>query len=63
MTDNTKPSAKAPETDYANNPGGANAVANGCKCPRMDNGHGRGYMGGPHFVISETCPLHSGRKA
>ena len=60
MNDNPNPT-KPPAPNIANNPGGANAVARGCTCPRMDNGHGRGYLGGPHFVISGDCPLH-GRK-
>lgn len=50
------------------NPGSDEAKANGCKCPVMDNGHGRGYMGGVKdkndqivFVITEGCPLHDKR--
>lgn len=40
-------------------PGSDHAHALGCKCPRMDNGYGRGYMGQAEiFVINETCPLH-----
>lgn len=46
-------------------PGSEEAIAAGCRCPRMDNGHGRGYMGGAKddqgrtvFVISGDCPLH-----
>lgn len=41
------------------NPGSREAIAQGCKCPRMDNGYGRGYMGiEGEFVRSELCPLH-----
>lgn len=47
------------------NPGSDEAIAAGCRCPRMDNGHGRGYMGGVKdeqgrtvFVITLDCPLH-----
>lgn len=43
----------------SDNPGSDEAVKRGCKCARMDNAHGRGYMGQPGvFVISEECPLH-----
>ena len=28
------------------NPGSDEAIAAGCTCPVIDNGHGRGYMGG-----------------
>ena len=37
------------------NPGSEEACAKGCKCPVLDNGHGRGP--GP-FWINEDCPLH-----
>ena len=47
------------------NPGSDEAIAAGCACPVMDNGHGRGYLGGVQddtgqtvFVISGDCPLH-----
>lgn len=47
------------------NPGSDEAIAAGCTCPVIDNGHGRGYMGGVTddkgqtvFVISGDCPLH-----
>lgn len=41
-------------------PGSPEAVERGCTCPRMDNGHGRGYMGIPdNFVISGDCPMHA----
>jgi len=43
-------------------PGSPAAVAAGCKCPVMDNAHGRGAWGseGPKaiFYITEGCPLH-----
>ena len=42
------------------NPGSAEARAQGCRCPVIDNGHGRGYMGiAGIFVITETCPMHT----
>ena len=47
------------------NPGSDEAKELACRCPRMDNGYGRGYLGGVKdkegntiFVISEDCPLH-----
>lgn len=47
------------------NPGSDEAVEAGCRCARMDNGYGRGYMGGAKdsdgntlFVVSGDCPLH-----
>lgn len=41
------------------NPGSNEATAQGCTCPVIDNGHGRGYHGQPHvFVYNEGCPLH-----
>lgn len=42
------------------NPGSDAAVAIGCKCPVMDNGRGRGYMGvAGLFVYSAACPVHA----
>ena len=47
------------------NPGSDEAIAAGCTCPVIDNGHGRGCMGGVKddqvrtvFIISSDCPLH-----
>lgn len=37
------------------NPGSDAALDQGCTCPVLDNGHGRGS--GP-FWISGGCPLH-----
>ncbi len=40
-------------------PGSQLAIEQGCKCPVVDNGRGRGYMGMPGiFVFNESCPLH-----
>lgn len=43
-------------------PGSKEAVAAGCQCPVMDNGHGRGaYVdqnGDPVFWFNMNCPLH-----
>lgn len=42
------------------NPGSDAARKLGCKCPVMDNGHGKGYMGLKDvFVYSGECPLHA----
>lgn len=48
------------------NPGSPEAVNMGCQCARMDNAHGRGWMGGVKdtktgetiFVNTCSCPLH-----
>lgn len=41
-------------------PGSAAALALGCKCPVIDNGHGRGFRGIPDvFVYSGACELHN----
>jgi hypothetical protein len=47
------------------NPGSDAALAQGCKCPVLDNGHGSGHgtvvIDGASttvFVMSEDCPLH-----
>jgi hypothetical protein len=51
------------------NPGSDAAHRIGCKCPRMDNGYGRGWMGGvndeqgePIFVYNLDCPLHKSQE-
>lgn len=33
------------------NPGSDEAIASGCTCPVIDNGHGRGYMGRPDVFV------------
>lgn len=41
-------------------PGSDAAINQGCKCPVLDNAHGRGYMGIPGiYVYSGDCPLHN----
>lgn len=44
------------------NPGSPAAVANGCKCPVLDNGRGQGAWGSSGkdaiFWITASCPLH-----
>lgn len=44
------------------NPGSDDAVRNGCTCPVLDNGRGRGIPGpnGPQFWIAWDCPVHHG---
>lgn len=39
-------------------PGSREAKEAGCTCPVLDNCHGKGYLGGPDFVVVEDCPLH-----
>jgi hypothetical protein len=40
-------------------PGSDAAIDQGCTCPVLDNGRGRGYMGQPGvFVMNAGCPLH-----
>lgn len=47
-------------TNKTPNPGSPEAVSQGCTCPRLDNGNGRGYLcdNGERFVIAGFCPLH-----
>lgn len=41
-------------------PGSAIAVADGRKCPVIDNHHGKGYRGdGKSFVLSQDCTMHA----
>ena len=41
------------------NPGSNEAVERGCKCPVLDNSHGKGYMMQKGiFVKVVGCPLH-----
>lgn len=42
-------------------PGSPEAVARGCTCPIIDNGHGRGHFGDGEkygWWTTEGCPLH-----
>lgn len=44
------------------NPGSAEAIRMGCKCPVFDNHYGEGFetaTGDRVFWISEECPLHT----
>lgn len=48
------------------NPGSLQAIKNGCTCPVLDNGHGRGHLGdGEKFGwwINAGCPLHGQTKS
>jgi hypothetical protein len=52
------------ETEQTFNPGSDAALERGCKCPVLDNGHGRGHLGdGEQFGwwIQQDCPLHGSR--
>jgi len=42
------------------NPGSAEAVAQGCKCPLINNHYGDGVPieGEPQFRINSECPIH-----
>lgn len=43
------------------NPGSDEALDLGCKCPIIDNNHGRfPVMGEDGYWINEACPIHSG---
>jgi hypothetical protein len=47
------------------NPGSPEAIKRGCKCPVLDNGHGRGHLGdGEQFGwwTHLDCPLHGEEK-
>lgn len=53
-------------TNAVPNPGSDEAVIRGCTCPVLDNGHGRGYMGGAKdkdgaaiYVYTCGCPIHA----
>lgn len=43
-------------------PGSPEAIQEGCECPVIDNGHGRGYYQReghePLYVIAHCCPVH-----
>jgi hypothetical protein len=46
-------------TDMIPNPGSDAAIALGCTCPVLDNGHGRGYMGQKGiYIYNLACPVH-----
>lgn len=48
-------------TDTIPNPGSNEALNQGCRCPVLDNGHGKGHFGdGAKYGwwINSDCPLH-----
>ena len=45
------------KTQITPNPGSEAAIAQGCKCPVLNNAHGRGRHGGK-FWINLDCPIH-----
>lgn len=45
------------------NPGSDEALSQGCRCPVLDNAHGRGSMYGEGtFWVNALCPLHGHRR-
>ena len=41
-------------------PGSPEAIKKGCRCPILDNHHGKGYHGIQGiYVYSGNCPLHA----
>lgn len=53
-------------TESAPNPGSPEAIALSCSCPVIDNGNGKGWMGGVKdengdtvFVYTVGCKVHS----
>ena len=56
---------RVPSDGTVPNPGSREALARGCVCPVLDNGHGRGYgrwEGETVFVRRYDCPLHGERR-
>ena len=46
-------------TSAVPNPGSDEAAQLRCKCARMDNAYGKGYLCQPGiFVYTEGCPVH-----
>lgn len=48
------------------NPGSDQAIENGCTCPVLDNGHGKGHLGdgGKYgYWVNGDCPLHGQTKS
>jgi hypothetical protein len=48
------------------NPGSDEAIKAGCKCPVLDNNHGRGCgakdeNGDPLFWMNGACKIHGGK--
>lgn len=47
------------------NPGSPEAYAAGCRCPILDNNHGKGFgpADDPRFWINGDCPVHKKEEA
>ena len=47
------------------NPGSDAAIDAGCRCPVLDNAHGRGFpwpgVDGNSFWINADCPIHGSK--
>lgn len=41
------------------NPGTKEALDLGCKCPVIDNGYGKGYLGSDTFIFNMDCEVHN----
>lgn len=39
-------------------PGSDEALALGCRCPVLDNGHGKGMLGLGMYILAAGCPVH-----
>ena len=47
-------------------PGSKQAIKNGCTCPVLDNGYGRGHLGDGEkygWWTNADCPLHGQTKS
>lgn len=62
-------SQDAPEPKAVPTPGSPEAVAEGCRCPVLDNAAGRGAWGTHDMPFEKkvwthagNCPLHGGRR-
>lgn len=49
--------------DKPPNPGSKEALAQGCKCPHIDNHYGKGFGDPRKFWINGDCPMHGEKKA
>lgn len=46
-------------------PGSNEAIEQGCVCPVIDNGHGKGHLGDGEkygWWTNADCPIHGGEK-
>lgn len=63
MVGKRKMKTKADERKKTPNPGSPEAVKQGCRCPVLDNAHGRGAGWGENtFWINAGCGLHAAQK-